>query len=299
MLNLLIAEKKVSASELSRRLGVSVRTVYRDAEALCAAGFPLFATPGRDGGFELVEGFRMTGQTFSTGELRRVISALEGLSGICPEGELEALKRKFALLLTESGSRGVPCPEGSIFIELTPSRREKRMSDEISRSIALSTVLRIRYCDAEGRESEREIESQALLFYWQSWFVYAWCRLRKDFRCFRVSRISGSEVTDLRREGPKADLASRPWTRQWEEEPLEELCFVADREARGRIAEYFDGESITENADGSVRVCALFPAGDWVVSWILGLPGAVEILSPVSLRERVRGAARAAAEKNL
>ena len=119
MLNLLIAEKKVSASELSRRLGVSVRTVYRDAEALCAAGFPLFATPGRDGGFELVEGFRMTGQTFSTGELRRVISALEGLSGICPEGELEALKRKFALLLTESGSRGVPCPEGSIFIRIT------------------------------------------------------------------------------------------------------------------------------------------------------------------------------------
>ncbi len=109
ILNILLTGKRVSSTELAKKLEVSVRTVYRDVEALSEAGFPVYATMGRDGGFGLIEGFRMTGQMFSTGELQRIISALDGLSGICPETEIENLRRKFIILLSESGAKGIPC----------------------------------------------------------------------------------------------------------------------------------------------------------------------------------------------
>ncbi|TAH54145.1 MAG: YafY family transcriptional regulator [Treponema sp.] len=299
ILNILLTGKRVSSTELAKKLEVSVRTVYRDVEALSEAGFPVYATMGRDGGFGLIEGFRMTGQMFSTGELQRIISALDGLSGICPETEIENLRRKFTILLSESGAKGIPCPANRIFIELTPSTREKRITDLIDQAIARSTVLRISYCDVEGCETERDIEPLALLFYWQSWFVYAWCRLRKDFRSFRVTRIVHTEATKATRECPPVDLNERPWSRQWEEETIEEVCFTADKGARGRIAEYFDTDAVSENPDGSVTVCADFPTGDWVVSWIMGLPGTVSILKPEHLRVRIRETAERLAKQNV
>jgi len=298
LLTILLSGKRVSARWLSEELEVSERTVYRDVEALSEAGFPVYATTGRDGGFSLIDGFRMTGQLFSTGEIQRIISALDGLSGVCPQTELESLKRKFTLLLTESGAKGIPCPSNRVFIELTPSNREKSVIDLLDESISASSVIRMTYCDVNGTETTRDIEPAALLFFWQSWFLYAWCRLRGAFRCFRIARIEAIEQTGLVRTGPVADLAERPWRKEWEKEEFEDIAFVIGREARGRIAEYFDRDAITEQEDGSLLVRGHFPTGEWVLSWIMGLPGTVSIISPPALRERMRARAAEIVEKN-
>ncbi len=298
LLTILLSCKRVSARWLAGELEVSERTVYRDVEALSEAGFPVYATTGRDGGFSLIDGFRMTGQLFSTGEIQRIISALDGLSGVCPETEIEALKRKFALLLTESGAKGIPCPSNRIFIELTPSNREKSVIDLLDESITTSAVVRITYCDVNGTESNREIEPAALIFFWQSWFLYAWCRLRGAFRCFRIARIESVEQTTLERTGEVANLADRPWRNEWEKEEIEDISFVIGREARGRITDYFDKDSISEQEDGSLLVQGQFPTGEWVLSWILGLPGTVSIISPQSLRERMHKRATELVKKN-
>ncbi|MBO0777114.1 MAG: HTH domain-containing protein, partial [Actinobacteria bacterium] len=55
---LLHARGRATARELARELGVSVRTIYRDLEALSAAGIPVFAEPGPGGGCQLLEGYR-------------------------------------------------------------------------------------------------------------------------------------------------------------------------------------------------------------------------------------------------
>lgn len=68
--------KTIAASALARRFEVSRRTIYRDIEALAAVGVPVYAEPGRDGGFRLVEGYFLPPVTLSLGEATSLLAGL-------------------------------------------------------------------------------------------------------------------------------------------------------------------------------------------------------------------------------
>lgn len=287
ILTILLNRKKISAAQLSRELEVSIRTIYRDIEALAEAGIPVYATNGRNGGFELMEGFTMDTQILETGEIRQILTGLQGLSAIYPATDIARLTEKFNLLLKESGPKGIRCPESHIFIELTPSHREKQILELIEGSISRKTVLSIQYGDSYGTETTRKIEPLALVFMWQSWYVYTFCQLRKDFRLFKVSRIFAAEEFQDSRISPQVDLGTHPWNTDWESKPFERILITADRIARSRLGEFFDVENIEDIGDGRLQITARLPIDEWVISFLMGLPGTVKILEPESLREAI------------
>jgi predicted DNA-binding transcriptional regulator YafY len=298
ILTILLNRKKVTASYLAARFGVSVRTIYRDVDALAGAGLPVFATQGRDGGFELVEGFTISSQVLETGEIEQILTGLRSLKAVQPGPGLDTVIEKFSLALSESGKRGIRTPGGHLFIEFTPSHREKRILAELDASITKRSVLKIAYADAQGTETDRSIEPAALVFMWQSWYVWAWCRLRADFRLFKISRILKTHETDERREAPTTDLQDHPWAREWESAPFEQVSLTADRIARARLGEFFDDECITELADGALRVDATLPVDEWVISFLMSLPGNVRILEPESMRRAILERSQAIARAN-
>lgn len=284
ILNILLNRKKISASALARDLEVSIRTIYRDIEALAQAGIPVYATSGRDGGFELVEGFKMDSQLLETGEVSQILAGLQGISAVYPKPEMTGIIEKFSLILKKSGEHGLACPENHIFIELTPSQREKKILELVEESITKKTVLSIRYTDASGSETARSVEPAALVFVWHSWYAWAWCRLRKGFRMFKVSRILGAEKAAEARSGEEANLGDRPWMREWNYGPMEKVVLEADSVARTKLAEFFDPDCIAESGTGRYRVTAFLPVDEWIVAFIMGLPGQVDILGPEALR---------------
>jgi predicted DNA-binding transcriptional regulator YafY len=292
ILTILLNRKKISAPALARELEVSLRTVYRDIDALAEAGIPVYATAGRCGGFELMEGFTISEQLLASGEIRQILAGLEGLSGIYSGPAFAGMIEKFRLLLKQSEKGGVKPAEKHLFIELTPSRREKATLDEIEVSITEKTALSIRYIDARGMETERTIEPHALVFVWQSWYVYAWCRMREDFRMFKLSRVIGAEKLNEGRQAPAIDLSTRPWDREWESIPFEEIELVADASMRARLGEFFDADGITDAEDGRIRIRARLPVDEWVLSFIMGLQGSFEIIKPGALRSTIAERAR-------
>lgn len=292
ILTILLNRKKISASALARDLEVSVRTIYRDIDALAQAGIPVYATSGRDGGFELVEGFKMDSQLLETGEVGQILAGLQGISAVYPKPEMTGIIEKFSLILKKSGEYGIAPPQNHIFIELTPSQREKKLLELIEESITKKTVLEIRYTDANGAESRRSIEAAALVFVWQSWYAWAWCRLRNGFRMFKVSRILGADRTIETRNGEDADLEARPWLSEWNYGPMEKIVLETDAAARAKLAEFFDPECIAETDNGRYRVTAFLPVDEWVVSFIMGLPGKIDITGPEELRSAVAERAR-------
>jgi predicted DNA-binding transcriptional regulator YafY len=288
ILTILLNRKKVSAPQLAKELEVSLRTIYRDVEALAESGIPVFATQGRDGGFELMEGFTMDSHLFETGEITRIIAGLRGLSSIYPGPDVAGIIEKFSLMLKDSEKRGIRVPDNAIFIELTPSRREKSVIDAIQESIADKTVIAIDYTDARGEPTARDFEPQALVFIWQSWYVWGWCRLRKDFRLFKLSRITSLAVTGEKREQATADLSAHPWNREWESSPFREIVISADKKARSRLGEFFDADAISETDEGRLKARACLPVDEWVISFLMSLPGEVRVLEPEELKVAIR-----------
>ena len=298
ILTILLNRKKATASYLAAHFGVSVRTIYRDVDALACAGLPVFATQGRDGGFELVEGFTLSSQVLDTGEIQQILTGLRSLHAVQTSAILDSVIEKFTLALKQSEKHGIKSPQNHIFIELTPSRREKRIITALDDSIARGTVLEISYSDGLGHESTRKVEPLALVFMWQSWYTWAWCRLRGGFRLFKISRIHRAEISGDRREKADVDLSEHPWTHEWDERPFERIVLIAERIAHSRLGEFFDSEHISELPGGKLRVEAFLPVDEWVISFIMSLPGSVRIMEPETMRTAISERSQALMREN-
>ncbi len=294
----LLAHRKATASALARKFEVSVRTIYRDVDALCEAGLPVASTAGRDGGFELMEGFTLDRNLLETGEVQRILAGLRSLQAVYPSQGVAGTIDKFSAALARSREKGIACPEGEVFVELTPSRREKATIDLVQRSIREKACLSMNYTDATASETRRTIEPAALVYSWQAWYVWAWCRLRGDWRLFKVSRMRGATLTADARKAPPTDLSTRPWAHDWEGSPFLPVHIRVSREARNQVEEFLDEDAITVEADGSLSVRAVFPVDEWVVSFLMGLPGTVTVVSPERLRETLRDRAARIFEAN-
>ena len=101
MLYLLLENGRMSAPELARRLEVSVRTVYRDAQALSEAGMPVYAERGRDGGLCILPGHRLSASVLSESDRQGILAALRTMeqSGA---GGADTLRRMSAFLGTSA-----------------------------------------------------------------------------------------------------------------------------------------------------------------------------------------------------
>ena len=90
---LLLEKGKMSAPELAKRFEVSVRTIYRDVDALSAAGVPIYTQPGRNGGVALMEPYVLSKAAFSEEEQTQLLTALRSLAGNPGLGANEALDK--------------------------------------------------------------------------------------------------------------------------------------------------------------------------------------------------------------
>lgn len=75
----LLANGKTTAPALARKLEVSVRTIYRDIDALSACGVPIYTIPGKSGGIALLDGYTIPKALLSDDERAQILAALQGI----------------------------------------------------------------------------------------------------------------------------------------------------------------------------------------------------------------------------
>lgn len=288
ILNLLLQQRRISASDLSRQFEVSVRTIYRDIDALTLAGIPVYSTTGRDGGFELIEGFTIDKQLLHTGEVQKILSTIESLSGILGDKKTSALKNKLSTLLEVSRQKGIHLTPNHVFIEFSPSQHERLTISRIEKSIEEQSSLSISYRDSSNAITNRIVEPDALVYIWNAWYLYAYCRLRSGHRLFRISRITSAENIISKRKSAPIDLSSRPWNREWDNDKLEKVQIRISAGHAGKLSEMFTNVQI--NATDSDMIIADFniPLNEWGLSQLMGLPGKFRIIKPVKLRKIIK-----------
>lgn len=178
------------ARGLADTLGVSLRTVYRDVADLQRSGVPIEGEAGV--GYVLRHGSDIPPLMFSADELEALVVGTRFVRAFAgarlARGADAALLKIDAVLPPALRAR----TERSRVFAPDWGQRDaiKAHVDAIHAAIADHRVLRLDYADERGAGSRREVEPLCLAFWGGSWTLGAWCRLRTDFRNFRLDRLA-------------------------------------------------------------------------------------------------------------
>lgn len=179
------------AEDLAANFEISVRTVYRDIAHLQASGLPIEGEAGV--GYILRPGFDLPAMTFTFEQLDALAT---GLSFVEAAGDV-ALSEAAAEVRAKLQA-ALPDPEKRRLEDapMFASRRDGRaapFAKVVRRAIRGCRVLRLRYRDRDGEQSERRVRPLAIWAFTDGWLFAGWCELRGDFRAFRLDRIAALE----------------------------------------------------------------------------------------------------------
>lgn len=307
---LLQSREAMTAGELARELEVSERTVYRDMEALSAAGVPVYADQGRGGGYRLVGGYRtrLTGLTREEAEAL-FLSGLPGPAGDMGRGDAVAAAELKVLAALPASLRDAPARAGQRFHLDAPGWFGESGPPPLLRDLARAVwddervELRYRRKDAEVA---RVADPYGLVLKNGAWYLVA--RVGGSPRTYRVDR-----VTDVRPTGEffdrdeDFDLAGH-WREQaraflrsmLREEVTVRLSPEGMRLLRYAVEPYAARRAAEDAGEPDERgwVVTTLPVESTVVaaSELMRLGAEVEVLAPPPLRERMAGSAARLAE---
>ena len=255
---------KCTASELAEKLEVSVRTIYRDLDALSAAGIPVYATQGKGGGVSLLPEYVLDNVLLSGEEKEKILMALQDLS-VADETAGELLVKLGALFQTRAAD----------WIEVDFSDWKKSAWDQdvfnaIKTAIFKKVLVTFSYFGSSGGYTQRTVEPLKLVFKSKDWYLYGFCRLRKDFRFFKLTRIKDLAI------GKETFMRDVP-TDLPVEAPLHAF----------RVYDEFT-DAVTTDAQGNLYVSVDLPDHGVLFSYLLSFGDSVEVLEPASVREQVK-----------
>lgn len=301
---ILMNKGTVTAKELAERFEVSVRTIYRDIDALGMAGIPVYTTKGRGGGIRLTEQFVLNKMLVSKEEQQQILAALASLT--------ETGAQESDEILTKLGDFFMEKPENWVAIDFSDwSGRRTELFTQIRDSILHRHVIAFDYYGQDGRMSHRLVEPTQLLFKEYTWYVRAYCRTKHAMRLFKVLRMQRVETLDETFDtrcaaadqstgtpetwhGDSSDgaaacaLAQTAHTDAITGEPIPEITIRIDRKEAYRIYDRFDEEEITVLPDGDFEIRYRCPLDDWVYGMILSFGPSARVLAPESVRSEMR-----------
>ena len=146
------------------------------------------------------------------------------------------------------------------------------------------------YTNNRGETLRRCVEPMTLAFKWRSWYLYGWCRNRKDYRLFRVSRIRNVEVSDepFRRRSRGFDEFIAGQNPEGGGKHIDVVLRFSP-ELRHIAEDHY--REFTEEADGSIVCRSRMPDDGWLYGYILSWGPFVKVLEPESLRLKLMEAA--------
>ena len=198
ILTMLQSKRLLTASAISKKFDISIRTVYRDIRALEQSGIPVCTEEGR--GYSLMEGFTLPPVMFTETEANALITAAH----LVAKNKDQSLVKNYTEAITKI--KAVLKYNTKDKAALLSERIQMRvMGEEFSTSNNLSDIqlaitnfkiLTINYTSlSKDEQTSRQIAPLALYMTQENWVLIAWCYLRKDHRAFRLDKIMSMQTT--------------------------------------------------------------------------------------------------------
>ena len=282
ILSVLLQEEKTTAPELAERFEVSRRTINRDIEDLCKAGIPIRTAQGTGGGISIMDGYRMDRTILTSKDMQMILAGLRSLDSVSGSSYYGRLMEKI-----QAGSSEFIIGRDSILIDLSSWYRETLAPkiETIQDAIGDRRSIRFLYYAPSG-ESRRTVEPYYLVFRWSSWYLWAWCTDRKDYRLFKLNRMDQVTETDqefICREAPMPDLSTE---KIFPGGIKVKALFTQDM--KWRLVEEFGPQCFTETGDGKLLFTADYTDMENLVTWFMTFGAKAEVLEPAEARDIIR-----------
>lgn len=292
----LIRRERIQAKELADMFDVSVRTIYRDIEAINQAGIPIITYQGANGGITIAEGYKLDKSVLTNNELVAIVTALQSVSNTYLDSNNQGLLEKLKSVVPSSHLESFNLMTKQVIIDLSPWGDDSGLKEKntlLKQAMDASKTVSFQYSNAKGETSNREVEPHTLVLKGQKWYLYAYCKLRDSFRLFKLARMKNIKITEMCFSRRETNLEELPWDKEWHRsENMVNLVLGIDSGLKVLAEEWFGVENVHPDRNGKFKVTLSFPEDDWLYGFILSFGSHVEVLEPEHIRNRIKSLAQ-------
>ena len=283
----LLDKGQATAPELAEKFEVSVRTIYRDIDALSGAGIPIYTETGRNGGISLMNHFILDKIVLSKEEKQEILTALQTINITQNKNNSQTLQKLSGLFHLHSEN----------WLEVDFSRWGSNGTDNEKFELLKSAVIqqrcvKITYANSCGTMSERIVQPLKMSYKSMSWYLKAYCMKKQDYRIFKLTRIIDLELlTDgfCRRSFPEFDETPGP--------ACHTIVLRFPKSMSYRVYDEFDQTRVNRQENGDLIVSAEMPEDEWLTGYLLSFGTQVDIIKPAYLKDIVAEQAKKIYEK--
>ena len=283
----LLDKGQATAPELAEKFEVSVRTIYRDIDALSGAGVPIYAEAGRNGGIHLMNDFVLDKTVLSEKEKQEILTALQSINSMNNIGNNQTLQKLSAIFNMSSEN----------WLELDFSRWGNNGTDNEKFELLKSAVIhqkcvKITYANSYGTISERIIKPLKMSYKSMSWYLKAYCTEKQDYRVFKLTRIIDLEML--------TDSFCKSYFPVLDEtlgQAYNTIVLRFPKNISYRVYDEFDKTRVSQKENGDLIVSVEMPEDEWLIGYLLSFGTQVDIIEPVYLKDIVAEQAKKIYEK--
>ncbi|WP_443660314.1 helix-turn-helix transcriptional regulator [Clostridium algidicarnis] len=280
---------KISATKLAEMFEVSPRTIYRDIETISLSGIPIMTYPGINGGISIVPEYKVDKKFFTASDISTLLMGLGSISTTLSHKEIIGTVEKVKSLLPKEQFNDIELKSNQIIIDLTTwmgNKNFKPTLEKVKKALNDSKYLLFKYYGGNGEKSNRRIEPYQLVLKEAHWYLQGYCALRKDFRVFKLSRISDLEIIDstfVPREFHAKPLDGKVWI----DKRLITIKLLVDWSLREQMVERCGEENIEPYDNNKLMVDFPFVEDEFGYNILLGFGDKCECLAPENVRREL------------
>lgn len=284
MIYMLLNNEVVSASALADKYQVSQRTIYRDIDAICAAGIPVVSYQGVNGGYGIIDTYKMDKSLLGSYDAGSLITVLHSLSDVFDDEQVMDTARKLQTIQKDDHAP-------SLSLDVGGWHAYKESLRLLREAITTRHVVRFAYINGKNERSNRTVEPASLKFKSNAWYLYGYCKDRKDYREFKLSRMADLLILPVQfQRKHEVSLQHSSYGQYESSNPIDVVLHFSVHSLARALDHFYDGEKRFHEDDSLTITLKLGTPAEmqWLLPILLSFGEGVKVAEPHDLRREIK-----------
>ena len=269
---------------MSVRFHVSTRTIMRDINTLSLAGIPVVTYYGSDGGYEILDSFKIDRQLVGENHFSYIVTALQGLQSAFDKEELNETLEKMQAIAPKGTS--------DMVLDFGVLKENSNTNDKLillQRAIHIRQKVLFSYINAVNEEKVHEVEPVATIYKWYNWYLLCYCPKYDDYRVYKLVRMSNLSITEQKNSKMHhVGEAKKMWEQAEYKRKSIKVKLLCKSSIKAKCEEYLNGKIVEEYENGEFLYEMNVPENE--VFWygtVLAFADQAKVVAPPDLIERI------------